>query len=132
MKKSITITQTVVFKTTPKAVYTALLDSKKHTAFTGAKASIIKKVGGAFSAYDGYCGGYTLTLEPNKKIVQAWRSSDWPTGHYSLAEFVLQPVKQGTKLVFTQIGVPANKAKDITTGWKEFYWELMAKFFAAQ
>ena len=58
-------------------IYDALMDSKKNSLFTNGKASISKKVGGKFSAYDGYATGKNLELVEGKKIVQTWRASDW-------------------------------------------------------
>jgi len=40
------INQTVVFKTTPHEVYEALMDSKKHAAFSGGAAKISRAIGG--------------------------------------------------------------------------------------
>ena len=50
--KTKTITQTVTFKTSAKAVYDALMDSKKQSKFTGGKANISNTVGGKFTAYN--------------------------------------------------------------------------------
>ena len=44
-----TIRQTVQFGARPEDVYDALMDPKKHAKFTGAKATISRKVGGSFS-----------------------------------------------------------------------------------
>jgi len=41
--------QSVIIKATPREVYEALMDSRKHSRFTGAKASISRKVGGRCS-----------------------------------------------------------------------------------
>lgn len=41
-----TIRQSVPFKGTPEQVLEALLDSRMHSRFTGAKAVISRKVGG--------------------------------------------------------------------------------------
>lgn len=120
-----TIRQTVTFKASPEAVYEALMDSRKHSQFTGAKAVISRKVGGRISAYDGYIEGANLELVPNKRIVQSWRGNDWPDGEYSRATFVLAKVKGGTRLTFTQTGVPDQQYKGIKGGWKEFYWAPM-------
>ena len=122
------IKQTVTFKKTPHEVYEMLMDAKKHTAFTGAKAKINNKVGGKFSAYDGYCDGVNLELVPDKKIVQTWRASDWPEGHYSTATYELTKVKGGTKLSFTQKDVPEDQYADIKQGWIEFYWDKMKEY----
>ena len=48
----------------PEAVYDAWLDSAKHSAMTGAEAKIVNRVGGAYSAWDGYITGKTVELIP--------------------------------------------------------------------
>jgi activator of HSP90 ATPase len=103
-----TIHQSVTFKANPHEVYEMLMDSRKHAQFTGVKASISRKVGGKLTAYDEYIEGTNLGLIPNKKIVQLWRGNDWPTTHYSRVVFSLRKVKKGTRLSFTQSGVPAQ------------------------
>jgi activator of HSP90 ATPase len=105
------------------------MDSRMHTKFSGcAPAKISAKVGGKFTAYDGALEGETLELRPNKKIVQAWRSNDWPVGHYSRATFSFAPAGKGkTKLIFTQSGIPESDYEGVKKGWISFYWEPMAK-----
>jgi activator of HSP90 ATPase len=85
------------------------MDSRKHSRFTDAKASISRRIGGKFTAYDGYIEGVNLELVPDKKIVQSWRGSDWPEGHYSKATFALKKVEGGSQLNFTQTGVPEEQ-----------------------
>src|SRR3989338_6505060 len=97
-----TIKQKIIFKATPHEVYEALMDSKRHEKFTGAKASISRKVGGKVSAYDGWIEAENVELIPDKKIVQKWRGDDWPEGHFSVATFELKKIPQGTELAFTQ------------------------------
>lgn len=130
MKKGKTgsIKQVVIFKMTPDKVYEALMDSKKHSKFTGSEAIISKKVGGKFTAYGGYIEGENLELIKNKKIVQKWRGADWPKGHYSKATFLFTKTKDGTKLAFAQTIVPEKFVKSINDGWHEHYWEPMKEF----
>jgi activator of HSP90 ATPase len=123
--KTKTIRQSVTFKTSPDTVYEMLIDSRKHAAFTGEKAQISRKIGGKFAVYGGYIQGVNLDLVPNKKIVQSWRGSDWPEGHYSKVTFSLQKTKNGTRLTFRQSGVPEKHCKDINQGWRDYYWKLM-------
>lgn len=123
--KTKTIRQTVTFKASPKTIYEMLMNSRKHAAFTGSKASISPKVGGKFKAYDDYISGTNLELVLGKKIVQSWRGSDWPEGHFSKATFALRAVKGGTRLTFTQTGVPTEQYAGIKKGWIDFYWEPM-------
>jgi len=123
--KTKTIRQSVTFKAAPDEVYEALMDSKKHSKFTGSKARISREVGSRFSVYDGDLEGTNLELIPDQKIIQSWRSSDWPEGHYSKATFTLKKVEQGTKLTFTQTGVPEEHYDDISQGWRDYYWTPM-------
>ncbi len=132
MTKTKNIEQTVVFSAKPHEVYGALMDSKKHAKFTGGRASVSRAVGGKFTAFDGYITGFNLELKKDKKIIQAWTCTEWPVGHYSVVTFSLKPVQQGTQLVFTHIGVPANKAASISSGWKEYYWKPMEKMFGGK
>jgi len=119
------IRQTVTFRASAVDVYEALMDSRKHARFTGARARISRTVGGKISAYDGYIEGENLELVPNRKIVQRWRASDWPDGHFSKASFCLKPGRGTTRLTFTQTGVPAPQVEAIKKGWIDFYWEPM-------
>ena len=119
--------QSVVIKTTPEEIYNALMDSKKHSAFTGDTAKISKSVGGKFSAYSGYITGKNIELVPGKKIVQSWHSSDWEEGVFSKVTFLLRPGKNSTKLGFTQTGIPSDDYENVKQGWIDYYWEPMKK-----
>lgn len=120
-----TIRQTAEFVTSPYEVYEALMDSAKHAEFTGGEAKISRKVGGKFTAYDGYAEGKNLELVPDEKIVQSWRASDWPEGHYSMVTFELAKTKTGTRLTFVQTEVPAEFSDDVAQGWIDWYWTPM-------
>ena len=122
-----TVRQTVTFRASPYDIYEALMDSGKHSQFTSGKAKISRKVGGRFSTFDGYSEGVNVDLVADKKIVQTWRASDWPKGHYSKVIFSLKEVKVGTRLTLTQTGVPEEHYEDISQGWRDYYWAPMKK-----
>ncbi len=130
--KTKTIKQAVTFSATPREVYDLLMNSKKHAKFSGGAAKVSAKVGGRVEAYDGYIEGKNVELVPGKKIVQDWRASDWPEGVWSVVIFELESTKTGTRLSFTQTGVPQEFASEITSGWKDFYWLPMQAWLAAQ
>ncbi len=127
--KTKTIKQKVEFNAAPHEVFEALMDSKKHAQFTGGKATISRKIGGKFSAFDGYAQGENLELVEDKKIVQSWRAQEegWPDGYYSKATFVFKKTARGTLLEFTHEGVPEEVAESISQGWKDYYWIPMKK-----
>jgi activator of HSP90 ATPase len=126
------IQQTVTFKASPHEVYEALMDSKKHAVFSGSRAEISREVGGEYSAYDGYITGRSLELVPDRKIVQSWRASDWPDGHFSTVAFVLLPIPEGTRLNFTHADVPEGTEAEFEQGWIDNYWEPMKKMLEKQ
>jgi activator of HSP90 ATPase len=130
--KTKSIRQSAIFKAGPHQVYEMLMDSWKHSQITGAKAKISRTIGGKFTAYDGYISGVNIELIPDKQIVQSWRGSDWPEGHFSKATFSLHEVKGGTRLTFRQSGVPEDQYEDIKQGWRDYYWKPMRETLAEQ
>ena len=124
-----TIKQQVEFKASAKDVYEALMDSKIHSQFTGAKAQIENKVGGEFTAWDGYASGKNIELITGKKIVQSWRADDWVKGAESKLTIELSEQDGQTRLNFIQTGVPEEFVKDIASGWQEYYWKPLKNYF---
>ena len=122
------IQQTVLFKASPHEVYEALMDSKKHAAFTGGKARISRAVGGHIMAYDDYISGKNIQLVPDRRIVQDWRAVDWPEGYFSRITFEFTPVPEGTRLDFTHVDLPEGTEEEFTQGWIDNYWEPMKIF----
>jgi len=119
------IKQIITFKASPHDVYEALMDSKKHAAFTNGKASISRKIGGTINAYDNYITGKNIELVPDKKIVQDWRAVDWPEGYFSRVTFKFTSVPTGTRLDFTHSHVPDGTEEEFKQGWIDNYWEPM-------
>jgi activator of HSP90 ATPase len=128
--KTKTIHQTITFKAAPMEVYEMIMDSKKHQSLSGEGAKISRKVGGQFTAWGSHITGINLVLKPGERIVQAWRATGWPPDYYSVAIFDLNEIGTGTKLRFTQIGVPPNRYSGHYRGWIETYWTPMKEMFA--
>lgn len=131
--KTSKITQKEIIPATPIEVYEAYIDEEKQTEFTGSKATSDPRVGGEFTAWDGYITGKYIELKPGRKIVQEWRSSDFPEGAPpSRFEIGLKEVKGGTELTMIHSRVPEEVAEDIGQGWKDYYWVPMKKYFKAR
>jgi activator of HSP90 ATPase len=124
-----TIRQIVTFSASPEQVYEVIMDSKKHEALSGEKASISREIGGTFTTWGEHISGFNLVLQPSRRIVQAWRAHDWWPDHYSIATFELCRVDGGTELRFTQIGVPPHRFDGHSRGWIETYWRPMDELF---
>ncbi len=117
----------------PKQLYLAWLDSKEHSLFTGSAAKIDPKVGGKFTAWDGYIEGKTLELEPYRRILQAWRTDEFPADSPdSSLEVLLEEVDGGTKITLNHTHIPEGQGEDYRQGWVDFYFKLMAEYFSAK
>lgn len=123
-----TIKQKVKIRLSPDRIYQLLADSKLHSKLTGQKAMISKKIGGQFSTHDGRVHGVIVDLVPQKRIVQAWRSKDFPVGAYSMASFELTETKDGgTEIVLTHRGVPKALIPAVEEDWRSIYWDRLRK-----
>ena len=118
-----TITQRVKFRAAPATIYDLLADSRKHSAVTGSKASISRKIGGTFSARGNDVTGVNVDLVPARRIVQAWRHRRFPEGIFSMAAVTLTPTRDGgTELVLTHRGVPKDLIPETEQAWRDQYW----------
>jgi activator of HSP90 ATPase len=128
--KATTIKQKTLIPATPDEVYDAFMEAKKHSAFTGSKATSDPKVGGEFTAWDGYISGRNLELVKGKKIVQEWSTTDWPDKFPpSRLELTFKEAKGGTEISMIHSKVPAEQADDLVEGWNEFYWKPIKEYF---
>ena len=128
--KATTIKQKTLIPATPDEVYDAFMEAKKHSAFTGSKATSDPKVGGEFTAWDGYISGRNLELVKGKKIVQEWSTTDWPDKFPpSRLELTFKEAKGGTEISMIHSNVPAEQADDLAEGWNEYYWKPLKEYF---
>lgn len=124
------IKQTVFIPAKPVQVYDAYIDAKKHSDFTGGKATCNPKIGGDFTAWDGYIFGRKLELRKGKKIMQEWTTTEWPKGYPpSILELSFISKEEGTELILTHSKVPAEQVESYRQGWIDYYWEPMKEYF---
>jgi len=122
-----TVSATIPAK--PREVYDAWLSSDSHTRMTGSAAKVTARPGAAFTAWDGYITGRNVKLAPGRRIVQAWRTTEFAAEDAdSQIEVTLEPVKGGTKVTLHHTNVPEGQS-DYRSGWRECYFEPMKKYF---
>ena len=128
--KFATIKQTALIDASPLEVYEAYVDPEKHAAFTGQAATGTPKVGGRFTAGDGYSRGKYLKLEEGKRILHDWKTTEWPEGYPpSLLELTLKAKGKKTELTMVQSKVPEEQVDYYSEGWKQYYWEPLKEYF---
>jgi activator of HSP90 ATPase len=127
--ESFTISTTL--PATPEEIYNAWLSSEGHTAMTGSPAEVIPEIVGAFKAWDGYIWGKTLEMEPNARIIQTWRTSEFPeSSPDSRVEIMLEESQGGTKITLNHSDIPDGQGDDYKQGWEDFYFTPMRTYFS--
>jgi uncharacterized protein YndB with AHSA1/START domain len=116
----------------PDRIYQAWLDSSEHTAMTGGRATVDPSPGGRFTAWDGYIEGSTVELDPGRRILQRWRTTEFPADAAdSRLEVRLEPLENGTRVAFLHSEIPEGQATRCEQGWREHYLEPMSRYFAS-
>jgi uncharacterized protein YndB with AHSA1/START domain len=114
----------------PVVVYQAWLNGRQHAAMTGAKATSQARVGGKFTAWSGYIFGQHQELVPSRRIVQSWRTTEFPEDcPDSRLEVEFAPEGDGTRLTLVQTELPAGEAERYQEGWQQFYFEPIQQYF---
>ncbi|MDP1713980.1 MAG: SRPBCC domain-containing protein [Anaerolineales bacterium] len=128
MKNEFTLT--AAFNTSAEAIYKAWLTTQGHTLMTGSPATIDGREGGDFTAWDGYIWGSFLELEEYKRIVQVWRTGEFPEeAKDSRVEVLLEEANGETKLKLFHTIIPEGQAESYKQGWDDFYFKPMKEYF---
>jgi uncharacterized protein YndB with AHSA1/START domain len=125
-----TVLVSEVIFTTRERLYEAWLDSKEHSAFTAEAADIEPVVGGTHSAFSGYATGQLLTLEPHRRIIQTWRTTEFPAGAPdSRLELTFEDTLGGTLITLLHTGIPSGQSDQCRDGWLKYYFAPMKSYF---
>jgi activator of HSP90 ATPase len=131
MQNNFTLTVTIHAKA--ETIYKAWLSSEGHSAITGSPAKIDGTVDGDFVAWDGYIQGMFLELEENKRILQAWRTAEFPSeAEDSIVEILLEESHGKTKLTLNHSNIPEGQADGYKKGWEDFYFKPMKEYFGGK
>lgn len=115
---------------TAEAVFDAWIDGEAHGTMTGAGATSDPKAGGRFTAWDGYIEGAHVELDRPRRIVQRWRTSEFPEGAPdSIVEIALTPKGSQVELQIVHREIPAGQGARYEQGWQDFYFAPMREHF---
>jgi activator of HSP90 ATPase len=118
------IVQSVKFKASPGELFDMFTNAKKHSAATGAKASVSAKAGAKWTAFEGMILGRNLAVIPKSMIVQAWRASHWKASDLdSILVLNFSKAAGGGRVDLVHVGVPQHDHKGVTNGWPKYYWK---------
>ena len=118
-----------VIPATPEEIYKAWLDPVEHSKMTGAAARVSADLGEPFEAWDGYIRGKNLELEYPRRILQAWRTTEFEaTQADSRLEILLESANGGTRITIRHSNLPEH-GMQYQEGWRDAYFEPMKAYF---
>lgn len=113
----------------PEIVYNAWLSSEEHSRMTGSPARVSAKVGEPFEAWDGYIQGKNLELEPPRRILQLWRTSEFKNSDKdSRLEILFVSEGDGTRVTIRHSELP-DHGMQYRQGWIDAYFVPMMAYF---
>lgn len=119
-----------VFNASPSKIYATWLSSEGHSRMTGGSADISDMVGARFTAWDGYITGKNISLEPYKRILQSWRTSQFEENEEDAQlEILLYEVDGQTELILIHSKLPESSGH-YKKGWEEHYFLPMQIYFS--
>ncbi|KAF9095190.1 hypothetical protein BGX23_000884 [Mortierella sp. AD031] len=125
-----TLEDTVELQASAHDIYDVLLSQPKVQIWTRSNKSTIEaKVGSQFSLFGGSVTGEIKELVEDKKIVQSWRLSSWPAGHYSTVTIDITQNTNFTAIKMKQEGVPIGEQDTTRQNWSNYYWAEIKRTF---
>lgn len=126
-----TIELSSTFSIPAEKLYKAWLDPVHHAAMSyGGQAEFEVRVGGTHSTGDGYITGQFLELEPGRRIVETWRTSDFPEEQPdSRVELLFEDVPEGGRIQLVHQDLPEEQIEEYQKGWMEYYFQPMKLYF---
>jgi len=117
------------FSGPPTEVFSCLTDKGRLSVFSQSEAQITLKEGEPFSLFHGSITGTIEKIVPGERLVQKWRFTSWPEGHYSTVDFRFEPSNSGTLLKMKHASIPADDLDRTCAGWRSNFWERIRMVF---
>jgi len=124
-----TIKEDFKFRARSGDIYESLIDQRRVESYTQSPAKIEPRPGGSFEMYGGNISGTFIELVSKEKIVQKWRVSSWPEGHFSKVVMNLEDTPDGCVLHLNQENVPREEVANIKQAWNLNVFERMRRLF---
>lgn len=126
-----TIEVTRMIPARPERIFAAWLSGEEHGLMIGSTATY-NDATGEFTAWDGYISGRTTAKEPNRRIVQAWRTTEFPEGAPdSKLEVRLSEQDGSTRVTLVHTDIPDGQGESYEIGWSDHYFDPMTDYFSS-
>jgi len=114
-----TIHQSVTLPASAADLYQIYMDPARHTAMTGSPVTLHPN----FRAFDGALSGKILHTEPERLIVQTWRSRNFGAGDLdSILILTFSEANEGAAIDMVHVNVADCDYEAVKEGWDKYYW----------
>ena len=122
-----TFKKTFKINAEPSDVYSALTNPYTIELWSGYPAQMSTEPGSEFFLWEGDITGKNLEFVENKKVVQEWYFGD-RTGK-SIVTITISPDRENSLVIVEHSNIPDEDFKDISEGWREYYFDAISNFF---
>jgi len=110
-KEALRVTSTI--PVAPTTLYFAWIDSTHHTSMTGQTAKIDPVVGAKYSCCNGYVTGKLVILDLGRRIVESWRTTDFPRDAAdSRVEVHFETLGLSTRILILHTEIPEGSPRN--------------------
>jgi activator of HSP90 ATPase len=108
-------------------VYSALTNPFTIELWSGYPAQMSTEPGSEFSLWEGDISGKNLEFIENRKVVQEWYFGN--QSEKSIVTITISPDRENSFITVEHSNIPDEDFKDISEGWREYYFEAISIFF---
>jgi hypothetical protein len=128
-KEALRVTSTI--PVAPTTLYFAWIDSTHHSSMTGQAAKIDPVVGATYSCCNGYVTGKLVILDLGRRIVESWRTTDFPRDAAdSRVEVHFETLGLSTRILILHTEIPEGQSEKYKALWNERYIAPMRAYFS--
>ena len=121
-----TFKKTFKINAEPSDVYSALTNPFT-IEWSGYPAQMSTEPGSEFSLWEGDITGKNLEFIQDKKVMQEWYFGDQP--EKSIVTITISADRENSLVTVEHSNIPDDEFKDITEGWREYYFDAISNFF---
>ena len=128
-KEALRVTSTI--PVAPTTLYFAWIDSTHHSSMTGQTAKLDPVVGAKYSCCNGYVTGKLVILDLGRRIVESWRTTDFPRDAAdSRVEVHFETFGMSTRILILHTEIPEGQSEKYKALWNERYIAPMRAYFS--
>ncbi|MEK6650134.1 MAG: SRPBCC domain-containing protein [Bacteroidota bacterium] len=123
-------TLSVSLPASPSDVFEAMTKGRAIRSWSGQSGRVQRKIGGAFSMFDGWVTGHVLAYEVGRRLSFTWSVTEWPEGtQASVVRCTFSGSAKRTTVKLTHAGFPtSSEAASHRKGWTTHVFDPLTTY----